>query len=168
MRRLLVIALVWLTLTAQDESPMPAPTSVDFGPTVTCAQNLKVIPGLFEAITSDKARQAIEDDRQIRVMRNEPPSVSALVLGNEEVEQTLLGATATCPVGPNRDLLRAFAASLRGFVKYYKGGDGWRDDLNLSDQLLAACVKANSGTALGARCATGIETNGRWRRAWGS
>jgi hypothetical protein len=168
MRRLLLIVIVWLTLTAQDESPMPTPASVDFGPTVTCAQNLKAIPGLVETITNDKARQAIEDDRQIRVMRHESPSDSTLVLVNEEIDQTVLGATATCPVGPKRDLLRAFAASLRGFVKYYKSGDGWRDDLNLSDQLFAACVKANSGTALGARCSTSIETNGRWRRDWGS
>jgi hypothetical protein len=137
---------------------------VPFGPTATCAQNLSVMPGLFEALTSDTARRILERERSGEL----PPSLPRSGPPNGEIEQKALGAPATCPAGPQRDLLRAFAASWRGFVEHYEDDDRWRDDLNLSDQLFAACVKAKSGTDLGARCATGIETNGRWRRAWGS
>ena len=64
-------------------------------------------------------------------------------------------------------LRTAYVASWHGFVHYYASADRWRDDLNLADQLFAACVKRRTGMEQGARCATAIETNARWRRDWG-
>jgi hypothetical protein len=154
---LFLIAAAGLALNA----PSPSPSPVPFGAMATCAQNVRVIPEIFQAMTSDTARRAIDHARLI------DPANWRDILG-EDTERQATGAIATCPAGPKRDLLRAYAASWLGYIEWYSDIDRWRDDLNLSDQLFSACVKANSGLLRGAQCATGIETNARWRKAWGS
>jgi len=140
---------------AQGTNPDP----VIYGPKGTCAGNLDKTQSSIEVLTSDSMRRIIANMQSLNQDYRS-------ILG-EQNEKDAESAIATCPSGPQRDLLRAYVSSWRGFIEHYIDNEAWRDDLNLSDQLFSACVRQSAGTAQGARCATGIERNARWRRAWG-
>jgi hypothetical protein len=145
--RALVIGLV--TLAFAQATATAADQSWKWGPGFSCARNQAAIPGVYSLMTSGDPPSS--GDFRSRMLTT--------------IAQRVYASAPMCPAGARRDTLRAYALSLRGLSKHSSGVD-WHDDLNLSDQLFDACVKLNGGTELGARCATAIQTNARWRRAW--
>ena len=142
-----VFALLLVALATMTQAPLPSATASSAP--LTCGSATDSASFIFGVETT---ASAIPADDLARMYRRSYASV--------------LSRVNVCPVGTQRDVLRAYVFSYRAFLGHYDSQLDWRDDLNLSDQLFAACVKRNAGTTVGARCATAMETNARWRRDW--
>jgi len=77
-----------------------------------------------------------------------------------------VGGLLACAPGPNQDYAVGWYRAWSALLRYHGDNPKWRDDLNLSSQLLEKCVVRYHGTPKAAHCESQLQQNSRWLVDW--